>query len=281
MNELKEKCENFIKHTPISVRHFCKRVGLSPEGYYKWQRSEIALKPKKIRKIEAYFSSKDAQELQKIGQEYLPTHECAKRTGYAPGKITRLCALGAVNAIKSSGNRWYINIFDLEKYLDRKYPSKHGGTLGSEESVFGNLYSEWNVSWRPLLSRNNDYELFDLTRHEYDKQYWISSNGKIYNTETGQILGSEPDDDKYIRVNLRKKNSDVTCYVHRLVAYCFCPNSHYKCEVHHINGKKSDNCASNLIWVTVAEHDECHRLMKKSKKAYRKYLKQLQKDNRW
>ena len=50
---------------------------------------------------------------------------------------------------------------------------------------------------------------------------------------------------------------------------------------YHIDGKRGNNNAKNLVWVTKQEHQMCHSLMKKSKRDYRKYIKQLKKANQW
>lgn len=52
-------------------------------------------------------------------------------------------------------------------------------------------------------------------------------------------------------------------YVHRLVAMAFCPNPYNKKIVHHIDGDKHNNVASNLKWVTRREHEAIHRRMKR------------------
>ena len=135
--------------------------------------------------------------------------------------------------------------------------------------------------WKPLLSTHNDFELFDLERHEYIDQYWVSNQGEVFNATKCHLIESSKDANGYMKVNLQKSENRETPYLHRIVAYVFCPNARYKDDVHHINGNPKDNRASNLIWVTDSEHRKMHNLMKTDKKAYWQYVKQIRKANKW
>jgi hypothetical protein len=80
----------------------------------------------------------------------------------------------------------------------------------------------------------------------YDHLFAVSACGKVLRT----FQPYEPRDyrpDGY-RTLGRKR------LMHRVVATCWIPNPDNKEHVHHINGDRKDNRASNLQWLTPKEH---------------------------
>lgn len=67
----------------------------------------------------------------------------------------------------------------------------------------------------------------------------------------------------YKQVNLFKDGKRTKHIVHRLVALQFIPNPTGKKEVHHKKGKRADNRASQLEWVTRVEN--CKAIDKEKK----------------
>ena len=53
--ELTERCEKMLAELGISVAAFCRRVELSPSGYYRWKNGEISLSEKTLARIEAWL----------------------------------------------------------------------------------------------------------------------------------------------------------------------------------------------------------------------------------
>lgn len=88
--------------------------------------------------------------------------------------------------------------------------------------------------------------------------YFITENGKCYNTKTGKYLqGQENYKNHYISYILTLPNgTKKRRYAHRLVALAYIPNPDpvNKTEVNHIDGNKSNNCVDNLEWVTPMEN---------------------------
>lgn len=70
----------------------------------------------------------------------------------------------------------------------------------------------------------------------------------------GKQLSPKSSKDGYLFVGLSKGGFVQTCYVHRLVAKAFVPNPNALPEVNHLNGIKTDNCATNLEWCTHREN---------------------------
>lgn len=83
--------------------------------------------------------------------------------------------------------------------------------------------------------------------------YSISNLGNVKNDKTGRILKTYTKPSGYKQVQLGRKT--IPQYIHRLVANAFISNPFNKPQVNHINGKKYDNRAENLEWVTAQEND--------------------------
>ncbi len=280
ITDLQKRCEKFIQDAHIKINQFCKIIGISRQAYYGWIGGELNLSDATLERISDYLDSPEAKELIEQNSKYIPVPDAAHIVALSDAKIRALCSSGIVESKRPGGGRWLVNIESLEEYA-RKHQNNRLSQPNSGMLVFGELFSDFDVFWKPVLSCNNSYEIFFPDRHEYDHQYWVSNAGYIYNDTTGELLGNDAKRKGYIYVNLRKNGKRVTRLVHLLVAYNFCPNGHYKEFVHHIDGNKQNNHASNLVWVTYEEHQKCHQLMKKNKKAYRKYINTLKKDNQW
>ena len=69
----------------------------------------------------------------------------------------------------------------------------------------------------------------------------------------GRILKASIGHSGYSHIALRSHGKSKTIKVHRLVAKAFLPNPTNLPEVNH-KGKKSDNRACKLEWITTAEH---------------------------
>lgn len=288
LRELIQQCDNFIKDSHITVRKFCALAGISYQSYYDWINGKSMPYERTIEKLKHFLSSKKAQLLLEDGRKYPNISDCMRITGLKHPVIKRLCDDGVIDCIRSTGNHIRPNIDQLRAYANLQNPGRiyFKSAKNTRMLAFKDLQLDPEEVWKPMLSQNNENEIFMLDRHEYVNQYWISNKGHIYNATTRNILGAKPDRNKYITVNLEKFDEDgnivlVTRLIHRLVAYFFAPHEDlFRDEVHHINRKKQDNRASNLLWCTPEEHDECHRLMKKNKKAYRAYVNKIKRENR-
>lgn len=72
-----------------------------------------------------------------------------------------------------------------------------------------------------------------------------------FKTSRGKILSQfHVRSTGYLQVDLSGKRQSV----HRLVALTWCQNFFEGAWVDHLNGNRSDNCASNLEWVTPSEN---------------------------
>lgn len=83
--------------------------------------------------------------------------------------------------------------------------------------------------------------------------YSVSNKGKVRNDLTGKILKAMMDDKGFLFVTLygeTKKNVSI----HKLVAEAFIPNFEHKRTILHIDGDKTNNKTSNLMWVSYKAH---------------------------
>ena len=131
--------------------------------------------------------------------------------------------------------------------------------------------------WKPVKHFENLYEVSNIGRVKsknrlVSNQYDISTDS--YNLSKlikGKILVGSIGKHGYRNVCLvNEKGVKQYELVHRLVAKAFIPNPDELPCVNHKNGRKLDNRANNLEWVTYSEntnHAYKNNLMKKNNKA--------------
>ena len=95
--------------------------------------------------------------------------------------------------------------------------------------------------------------------------YYVSSVGNVWREKNnGFYLKLRPNKQGLVQIYANGERNLM--YIHRLVAQAFVPvpeqyadMSIDELDVHHINFDHSDNRASNLMWLTKAEHQQLHR----------------------
>lgn len=90
----------------------------------------------------------------------------------------------------------------------------------------------------------------------YEGLYKVSTEGNIKSIRRNKILSPNTNKDGYKRVSLYKNKASKHYSVHRLVAQAFIPNPDNLPQVNHIDEDKSNNCVSNLEWIT--PKDNCN-----------------------
>lgn len=91
---------------------------------------------------------------------------------------------------------------------------------------------------------------------EFMKMYYAKENGDIVSRYSNNVLKPYKRKDGYTSVSLisDKTKKKKTVNVHYFVAYCLVDGYKEDKVVNHKNGKKDDNRAENLEWITQKEN---------------------------
>lgn len=93
-----------------------------------------------------------------------------------------------------------------------------------------------------------------VTRYGY--KYYATEDGHIYSEHLKRLISEFTDKDGYKKVRLSNGDGTRKVFsVHRLILETFCPNENSSnLQVNHIDGNKTNNCISNLEWVTCKQN---------------------------
>ena len=103
--------------------------------------------------------------------------------------------------------------------------------------------------WRGIADYEEYYQVSNFGRiRSLDR---VGDNGRVYKGVTRALSDNGKG---YLHVELKLKGKGKSLYVHRAVATAFLPNPENKPEVNHKDLNTSNNCVTNLEWVTRAEN---------------------------
>ena len=94
--------------------------------------------------------------------------------------------------------------------------------------------------WKPILN--------------YEGLYLVSDLGRVMSLRSNKIRKPHVMNRGYMEISLSKDGVVKRYLVHRLVAEAFCEKPEGKNIVDHINGRQTDNRASNLRWTSQKEN---------------------------
>ena len=107
--------------------------------------------------------------------------------------------------------------------------------------------------------------------NEEKTRYYITEDGKCFNSETKKFLKGQISNSGYLNFNLTLKDKKQRFYSHVLVAKAYIPQIDVtKTQVNHKDGNKLNNNIENLEWVTPKEniHHAVLNNLIKSKQIY-------------
>jgi hypothetical protein len=108
--------------------------------------------------------------------------------------------------------------------------------------------------WRPVFGYEGSYEVSSHGRvRSLSRQTW---DGRCWRKIKGQNIKIMRQRNGYLTVNLRKNGTSKTRTVHSLVLEAFVgpPQSNQQCR--HLDGTRTNNCLSNLVWGSVKQNVE-------------------------
>lgn len=100
--------------------------------------------------------------------------------------------------------------------------------------------------------------------HDYP-DYYVSSAGNVWREKSNDFyLKLKPSNRGQVQLCTNGEKKQM--YIYRIVAQAFVPIPEKytgipieELDIHHINFNRNDNRASNLMWLTKAEHQQLHR----------------------
>lgn len=119
--------------------------------------------------------------------------------------------------------------------------------------VYNKIYCEDNI----MDIQGEEWKEIEGT----DSKYYVSNKGRIKSKAGYNAIILKPliSDKGYHKVHIFYGKQRSSKLISRLVAAAFldAPKS-IECQLHHIDGNKSNNAANNLVWLTPAEHRAAH-----------------------
>ena len=124
----------------------------------------------------------------------------------------------------------------------------------NKEYCLDTIESLEGEQWKEIADTNNTY--------------WISNKGRVKSYKYYEARILKPNiNNGYYRVDIMTTEGRSSKLISRLVASAFLvlPAS-IDMELHHIDGNRLNNDATNLVWLTQQEHHKIHKKMREAAK---------------
>ena len=123
--------------------------------------------------------------------------------------------------------------------------------------------------WKDVRGYEGVYQVSNLGNVRSLDRRAINHKSGTTRIVRGAVMNPWDNGNGYLVVTLQDKRKRKNCYVHRLVAEAFIDNPEYKPIVHHRDTNRRNNKASNLQWMTEAEHAAAHLKINQERKKQR------------
>lgn len=150
----------------------------------------------------------------------------------------------------------YNSIQDAAKWcVENNYSSSEHTSRTNISNVIRGIYKK-SCGFKWILDEqiDNDNEIWKPVRinNKEFNNYFVSNLGRFKNSKGIIMENYKPHHSGYIYIRVNKDKYAL----HRLVASTFLENPKLKPVVNHIDGNKTNNCVSNLEWVTIKENNQ-------------------------
>lgn len=124
-----------------------------------------------------------------------------------------------------------------------------------------------NEEWRDIKGYEGIYQVSNLGNVRKSAYQYVDSNGVTFCRKPQNIV-LVSHGNGYLYVSFTVHNKRKNHYVHRLVAEAFLPNPDNLPQVNHKDYDRSNNCVSNLEWVSVSENIKYSQVNQPRRKNY-------------
>ena len=150
----------------------------------------------------------------------------------------------------------YNSIFEAAKWcVENGFSNSIHNTRGNLSCAVRGIYNsssgfKWVLDDQPYLD-NEEWKPVKIDGLEINN-YFVSNLGRFKNSKGVIMENYKPHHSGYIYVRVNKNKYAL----HRLIATTFIENLTNKPSVNHIDGNKTNNCVTNLEWVTIQENNQ-------------------------
>ncbi len=215
-----------------------------------------------------------------MDKKYLTTEEAAQMANVTKSQINYARQMLRIQNVKA---------FEPQIRFTEDEVIRFKQTVKEKENKSRTLNFDLSQNYKFLPTCPRVHKCFgNPTKFQSSIIFAVGDGGTIVNVNTIRQMKPYQTGNGHLQVNLQNGYQPE---VQTLVGLLHCENGKFKPEFHHINGKKQDNRAVNLLAVTDNEHKKAHRLLdavtnaktpeelKAAETAYNEFIAEVRKDN--